>query len=363
MCGVAGLFYRNERAVSPGTVSNMMQTIMHRGPDDSGQWTEGSIGLGHRRLSIRDLTSAGQQPLCDPSGRIYVSYNGEIYNDAALRQILTRDFGCQFHTNCDTEILPSAYLAWGERMFEKLEGMFAIALWDRKESKLLLARDGIGIKPLYYHCDAKTVRFASEIKALLSDPEQPRELSVEGLHRLFAMGYAGPDTTTFKTIRLIPPGTVMAITAKTVTFRKFWTPTRKPDLFNFDDALSEFASIWSTVVKDQLVSDVPIGVLQSGGIDSTLVSLEANRTTKTPLFTASFPKASFDEYPAAMSVARHLDTDIYKIEVQSHANIAETLSAVVHHYDGQICDEASVPLYLLSKAVRQHVTVALSGDG
>jgi asparagine synthase (glutamine-hydrolysing) len=155
----------------------MVAALHHRGPDDSGIFIAPGIALGHARLSIRDLTADGRQPFADPSGRVVVSYNGEIYNDMEIRAELARDFGFTFRTSCDTEIIPLGYLAWGDRLFDRLEGMFAVALWDRDERRLLLARDGIGIKPLYYAEDRAAVRFASEIKGILADPAQAERLS------------------------------------------------------------------------------------------------------------------------------------------------------------------------------------------
>jgi asparagine synthase (glutamine-hydrolysing) len=343
----------------------MTNALEHRGPDDFGIWHEGQIGLGHRRLAIRDLSPAGHQPQCDPSGRIVVSYNGEIYNDRELQAALARDFGVTFHSTCDTEIIPVGYLAWGDELFDRLEGMFAIALWDRAESKLVLGRDGVGIKPLFYSADQDVVRFGSEIKALLADPAQSRRLSAEGVHRFLARGYSGPTSTTLEGIRQVPPGTVMTFTSREQSSRRFWQPKREPDIRSLDEAVDGLLAVWPQVVRDQLVSDVPVGILQSGGIDSTLVSLAANGPagSPTPLFTANFADQSFDEAPLARLVADRLGAPFHRISVAAPGNLAEVLRRVVKVYDGQVADEASVPLYLLSAAVRQHVTVALCGDG
>jgi asparagine synthase (glutamine-hydrolysing) len=343
----------------------MTDALEHRGPDDVGIWCEGQIGLGHRRLAIRDLSPAGHQPQCDLSGRIVVSYNGEIYNDRALRADLERGFGFTFRSNCDTEIIPVGYLAWGEEVFDRLEGMFAIALWDRAEQKLVLARDGIGIKPLFYSTDENVVRFGSEIKALLADPDQSRRLSAEGVHRFLARGYCGPTSTTLEGIRQVPPGTVMPFTSREETSRRFWQPKRQPDIRSVDEAVDGFLALWPQVVRDQLVSDVPVGILQSGGIDSTLVSLAANDCSRplTPLFTAQFADKSFDEVPLAGLVANRLRAPFHPISVAAPEGLTEVLRRVVNIYDGQVADEASVPLFLLSAAVRRHVKVALSGDG
>jgi asparagine synthase (glutamine-hydrolysing) len=364
MCGVAGIYYSDRRLVHEQTLRAMVTALHHRGPDDSGIFIAPGIGLGHARLSIRDLSPDGRQPFADPSGRVMVSYNGEIYNDAEIRAELERDFGFRFRTSCDTEIIPFGYLAWGDRLFDRLEGMFAVALWDRDERRLVLARDGVGIKPLYYSEANGAVRFASEIKGILADPEQAERLSPEGLHAFFAMGYVGPEHTTFEGVRQIAPGTVVNYCESKRTERKFWRPTRTADITDIQDATSELDRLWTKVVGDQLVSDVPVGVLLSGGIDSTLVALAADRSRhKLPLFTASFSNQSFDETPVARTVADKIGAELNPVPVDVRSDLGELLAKVVHHYDGQSCDEASLALFLLSREVRRQVTVVLSGDG
>jgi asparagine synthase (glutamine-hydrolysing) len=364
MCGVAGIYYGDRRRADETTVRAMVDALRHRGPDDHGLFIAPGIALGHARLSIRDLGRDGHQPFADPSGRVIVSYNGEIYNDKKIRAELERDFGYRFRTNCDTEVIPLGYLAWGTDLFDRLEGMFAIALWDRDEERLLLARDGIGIKPLYYSEEAGAVRFASEIKGIFADPEQSQRLSPQGLHAYFAAGYVGPCETTFDGVRQIRPGTVVSYCKGKRDNRRFWRPTRKPEITDIGDATAELHRIWEEVVGDQLVSDVPVGVLLSGGIDSTLVALAANRPDrKLPLFTASFASQSFDETPIAREVAGSIGAKLHAIPIELRSDLGELLVEVVRHYDGQSCDEASLALFLLSREVRRHVTVALTGDG
>ena len=364
MCGVAGIYYGDRRTASEATVRAMVAALHHRGPDDSGIFIAPGIALGHARLSIRDLSPDGRQPFADPSGRVVVSYNGEIYNDREIRAELTRDFGFKFRTSCDTEVIPLGYLAWGDRIFDRLEGMFAVALWDRDERRLVLARDGIGIKPLYYAEQAGVVRFASEIKGIFADPEQSERLSPQGLHAFFAMGYVGPRETTFEGVHQIAPGTVVTYHEGKRHERQFWRPTRTAEITSIDDATVELERLWTKVVADQLVSDVPVGVLLSGGIDSSLVALGANRSgRKLPLFTASFANQSFDETPVARTVADAIGAEIHSVPIEARTDLGELLATVVHHYDGQSCDEASLALLLLSQEVRKSVTVALTGDG
>jgi asparagine synthase (glutamine-hydrolysing) len=197
MCGIAGLFCRDQRAADRATITAMSNALVHRGPDGEGFWLDGSIGLAHRRLAIRDLTDAGRQPMLDAAERVVVTYNGELYNDQELRKELERDFGFVFRSSCDTEILPYAYLAWGEAMFERLEGFFAIGLWDRRAQRLILARDGIGIKPLYFFEDDSLVLFASEVKGILASGKVEAELDPTSLHTFLAAGHPGTRQTIF----------------------------------------------------------------------------------------------------------------------------------------------------------------------
>ncbi|HEV2109743.1 MAG TPA: asparagine synthase (glutamine-hydrolyzing) [Gammaproteobacteria bacterium] len=364
MCGITGIVYRNDRAVNPTVLRGMMDRLIHRGPDDSGIWIERNVGLGHRRLSIRDLTVAGRQPMQDPSGQVVVSYNGEIYNDQELRAELERRHGAKFHTRTDTEILPLGYLVWGDGLFERLEGMFAIALWDRRQRRLVLARDGIGIKPLYYYADEKTILFGSELKALLAAGAIKPELDPAALHTFLATGFPGPGGSLVAGVRQVRPGTILSFAADEAQERVFWRPRRSADIVRLDDALDEMRDLLPEVVASQLVSDVPIGVLQSGGIDSSLVSLTTRRLTgDLPLFTASFSEASHDETALAAQVAGIAGLKHHVLRVEDDINPVETFRTMVRHFDGQCADTGAYAFYRLCGEVRKHTTVVLSGDG
>lgn len=364
MCGIAGIFHRDGRAVERGTVAAMSAALIHRGPDGDGCWLDQSIGLAHRRLSIRDLSEAGHQPMLDASGRIAVTYNGEIYNDGELRRELERSFGFRFRGHCDTEILPYAYLAWGEAMFERLEGFFALGLWDRQERRLILARDGIGIKPLYYFEDRSDVVFASEVKGILVSRCVAAQVDPGALHTFLAAGHAGTRQSLFRQIRQVPPGTVMSFTADAQTERRFWRPVRAPTISRMDEALDRLLPAIETVVESQMVSDVPLSVLQSGGIDSSLVTLTLKRLGLTPpLFTAGFAEKSHDESGAAKQIAAAAGLSVSVIDAEEGEDAETALRAVVHHFDGQCADTGALGFYRLAGAVRQHCTVVLSGDG
>jgi asparagine synthase (glutamine-hydrolysing) len=363
MCGIAGILNLDGRDVDRAVLSRMTDVLAHRGPDAGEIWHDGAIGFGHRRLAIRDLTDAGRQPMSDPTGQITVTYNGEIYNEAELRSELERDFGARFRSHCDTEILPAGYLAWGEGLFSRIEGIFAIGLWDRAARRLILARDPIGTKPLFFSQVADVVRFASEIKGILADPRHPREMDPQGLHRFLAMGYAGPAMTTMRHIRQVEPGSTIVYENGCEAARRFWKPRRTQGFRSLNDAVDAFLPLFDQVVSDQLISDVPVGILQSGGIDSSLIAFSVQKRGKFPLVTASFAEQSHDETAIAALVAQQTALPHRIVSVSEDPRPDETLARVVHHFDGQVADESAGPLLLLTRELRRNSTVALSGDG
>lgn len=364
MCGIAGWFRRDGGPVDPDRLRAMTDRLVHRGPDDSGNWTDGPIGLGHRRLSIRDLSASGRQPMCDPQERVFVTFNGEIYNDGELRRELEERHGFRFRTRTDTEIIPLGYLAWGDEVFGKLEGMFAIGLWDRAARRLVLARDGIGIKPLLYHASASQVVFGSEMKAILENAPHGAGVDPAALHTLLAAGFCGPGATLVTGVQQVRPGTVMSFSRSETSEKVFWRPTRTGEIVDEREALDRFCEILPAVVESQLVSDVPVSVFQSGGIDSTLVSLSLRRIgAKPPLFTASFREESHDESALAADVAKAAGLEQHLLPVDEAEDPAEEFRAIVRHFDGQCADTGSYAFYRLCGAVRKHSTVVLSGDG
>ncbi|MDA9451348.1 asparagine synthase (glutamine-hydrolyzing) [Bradyrhizobium sp. CCBAU 21360] len=364
MCGIAGIFHRDGRPADGRAVAAMSAALVHRGPDGESTWLDGPVGLAHRRLAIRDLSDAGRQPMLDASERIVVTYNGEIYNDHELRSELERSFGVRFRSTCDTEILPYAYLAWGEAMFERLEGFFAIGLWDRQERRLILARDGIGIKPLYYSENGSRVLFASEIKGLAAGGDLTARIDPVALHTYLAAGHPGTQTSLYQDIKQLPPGTMIGFTERERTERRFWRPVRAPAIRDLDEAVVRLQSTIETVVKSQMVSDVPLAVLQSGGIDSSLISLTLGRLgLKPPLFTAGFTEKSHDETAVAQQIATAAGLSLNVIDGEAGEDAEASLRAVVYHFDGQCADTGALGFYHLAGAVRRHSTVVLSGDG
>jgi asparagine synthase (glutamine-hydrolysing) len=364
MCGIAGWYDRSGRPVDRRVLERMNATLIHRGPDAAGIWLEGPLGLAHRRLAIRDLSPNGQQPMCDASGRVVVTYNGEIYNDQELRTTLGREFGFSFRTTCDTEVLPYAYLAWGEAMFERLEGMYAIALWDRETECLVLARDGIGIKPLYFAETSESVLFGSEVKAVLAHGNITPTLSPDSLHTFFAAGHAGTAASLITGVEQVAPGSLIAFSRNERWSRRFWKPHRRGQLQDLEIGIDSLSRILDEVIDGQLISDVPLGVLQSGGIDSSIVSLAvARHGVSVPLFTAAFEDKSYDETDLAAQVARATALPHRIIPMARAAEVDAAFRSVVYHFDGQCADTGALAFYWLSQAVRPHSKVVLSGDG
>lgn len=366
MCGIAGILNRDGQPVPVSVLRDMTRSLAHRGPDGEGIWCNGPVGFGHRRLAILDVSDLGHQPLSDGSGRITITYNGEIYNYRALRDELERDYGFHFRSHCDSEVIPYCYLAWGERMFSRLEGMYAMALWDRVESKLLLARDPVGIKPLYYSLDESGLRFASELKGLLADPAFKVGLDTESIHRYLAQGYAGPNRSLLSGVKQVDPGTVLSIGLRDVTEHRFWRPSRVADIRDPREAEEAFMSVWPEVVGDMTQSDVPVAVLQSAGVDSSLVSLALRQydpAPSYPLFTGSFSEQDYDEADGARQIADVTGMPLKAVSIDTEQDVESVFIDVVHHFDGQLADSSAFAVYHLCRAVRQSATVALSGDG
>lgn len=361
MCGIAGIWHRGGQPVDASMLDAMTDRLAHRGPDDRGIWIDGPVGLGHRRLSILDLSADGRQPMGDPGGRVMMTYNGEIYNFRALREQLSRETGHRFQTQCDSEIIPVGYLHWGPDLFDRLEGMFAIALWDFEARRLLLVRDGIGIKPLYVARDGNSIYFASEVKSLQS-ADIDMKIDPGSLHEMLANGFASPAKSLLKAVEQVPPGTIRTIDNQGETDLRFWNPQRKSSIKQMDEAVSAVSTTLTQVVGDMLQSDVPVGVLQSGGIDSSLISL-ATPSADVPLFTAQFREADFDETETASIIARSLGRAHHVIPVTAIADPVATFRSVALAYDGQLVDSSGFAFYELCRAVRKHVTVALSGEG
>ena len=368
MCGIVGTASQKIK-IDAKLLMIMRDTMCHRGPDDAGLWLDpkGCVGLAHRRLSIIDLSQAGHQPMIDINDQFCIVFNGEIYNYRRLRDKLI-SMGLSFRTNSDTEIILQAYQAWGENCLEKLNGMFAFALYDKSKKRLFIARDRTGQKPLFYYHSNVRLTFASELKALMEDPAFPRELDLEALNFYLAYGYIPGNMCILKGVYKLPPGHMMTYNVETdrLIIRQYWRlPTStQTNAADAGELVSRFQELLKDSVRLRLIADVPVGILLSGGIDSSLVTAMAVEVASKPVktFTISFPGHDrYDERPYARLVASHFGTDHTELEMEPTS--IDVLSDLAKQYDEPIADSSMVPTYLISRLIRQHATVALGGDG
>jgi len=368
MCGIYGyLNLAQQNPVAPyGDLA--VDTLLHRGPDERGVWQGPGIFLGMRRLSIIDLAE-GQQPIWNEDESCCIVYNGELYNYLELRPQLIAA-GHQFRTHSDTEVILHAYEEWGADCLQRFNGMFAFAIWDSRRNQLFLARDRIGIKPLYYYQDADRLIFASEIKAILADPSVARRLNPQGLANFLAFGHAVAPMTMVQGIVKLLPGHYMTVRAGAVTVQEYWDvgratqPGGRPR-YSEEEYAEQIMCLFSDAVRRQMVADVPVGAFLSGGVDSSAVValMKKHATGPVKTFTLGFQAGSaYNELAAARRVADYLGTEHHELLVE-HVDLVQTLRTLVYHYDEPFGDSAGFPLYLLSRFAREHVKVVLVGDG
>jgi len=363
MCGIAGIFNpRSREPVSPVVLKAMTDALVHRGPDDEGFYMSGEVGLGHRRLSIIDLAS-GHQPLANEDASVWVVFNGEIYNFLELKHSLETK-GHQFKTHSDTEVIVHLYEELGEECFAKLRGMFAIAIWDGREKKLILARDRVGKKPLYYHYDGSRIAFGSEIKAILQVPAISRDIDLEALSDYFSYLYVPAPKSIFKTVRKVLPGHYVTVSAQGLREVEYWDlHFAEVDEWTEQQWCEKLLVGLHEAVRIRLMSEVPLGAFLSGGVDSSSVVAMMRDSMNGPVITSSigFDDKEFNELPFAREVASKFGTTHYEEIVRPNAvSVVDKLS---WHYDEPFADSSVVPTYYVSKVAREHVTVALSGDG
>lgn len=363
MCGIVGLWHRSE-SVSPHDVSRMCDTIVHRGPDGHGQHIDGRVGIGMRRLSIIDL-DGGWQPISNESGDIHVVQNGEIYNYRELRTELEQ-LGHHFKTASDTEVIVHAYEQWGGHTFAtKLRGMFGIAVWDSRKQELWLARDRLGIKPLFYFHNDAGFAFASEVKAVLASPISRRELNPAAISDYLAFGSADVDTSFFKNVHQLLPGTVMRVRKDLSMQRhRYWEFKFPSDRLSLteDEAEEALYAKLKESVKSHLVSDVPVGAFLSGGVDSSaIVGVAAELGAKLKTFSIGFDEQEFNELPYAREVAKKWGCEHHEEIVRPDA--AGIIDKLVDQLDEPFADASAIPTWIVSQLAAQHVKVVLSGDG
>jgi asparagine synthase (glutamine-hydrolysing) len=366
MCGICGkVYFESERRVHLQELHRMMDLMIHRGPDDSGTYIAGNAGLGHRRLSIIDL-STGKQPICNETSCIWVVFNGEIYNYEEIRKSLVEK-GHKFKTKTDTEVIVHLYEEYGPEFVGQLRGMFAIAVWDDNKKLLQLARDRVGIKPLYYCTTEDGLLFASEIKAILADPSVDKSIDLAGIDRFLTFYYMPGGGTLFKRIRKLAPGNSLIFANGKVQIKQYWDlqfPSKKTAA-NFGKAEAELNDLLRETIRLHMISDVPIGFLLSGGVDSSgLLSLaveESNKDIST--FTVGFDGQGFaDERVFAKLVADKFGTKHHEITISSE-EFKNFLPKYVWFMEEPVCEPPAIALYYVSLLAKQHVKVAISGEG
>jgi asparagine synthase (glutamine-hydrolysing) len=367
MCGICGkLNLDRQEPVNLGLLRQMMDLLHHRGPDGGGEYRSGPVGLGHRRLSIIDLSTGGQ-PMSNEDGTVWVVYNGEIYNFPELRGDL-RAHGHQFKSTTDTEVIVHLYEELGVESVARLRGMFAFALWDDRKQVLLLARDRVGIKPLYYTNTGSALLFASEIKSLLADPSVPRRVNLRAVDRFLTYYYLPGNETLLDGIYKLDPGCYLTAHDGRIAVRQYWDLRfdTSPRWTSLDQTVEALRELLRRTVKDHMISDVPVGVLLSGGVDSTGVLRYAVEETDKPIhtFTIGFARAAFpDERPYARLAAQRFGTTHHEITITAE-DFRDFLPRYVWHMEEPVCEPPAVNLYYVSRLARESsVKVLLSGEG
>jgi asparagine synthase (glutamine-hydrolysing) len=391
MCGIAGL-------LAPGSgdadgisdaLQKMTRSLAHRGPDAEGYWTEGGVALGHRRLSILDLSDAGAQPMRSESGRYIIVFNGEIYNHLNMRRDIAADGAApDWHGHSDTETLLAGITHWGlDETLQRAKGMFALALWDRSEKRFSLARDRMGEKPLYWGWAGQALVFGSELKALRAHPDCPRDVCRDALAQYLRFMYVPAPRCIHPGLYKLEPGTILTVDGAppsippeepirpdghhgSISIRRYWDLNAQIEagaqnqIEDEGDAVAALSEVLGKAVQRQMISDVPLGAFLSGGVDSSAIVALMQAQSEHPVqtFTIGFDEAAFDESPYAAAVASHLGTAHTKLRV-TDADARDVIPHLPDLYDEPFADSSQIPTHLVCRAARQHVTVALSGDG
>ena len=364
MCGIAGIVSAGA-PVRREDLERMAERQRHRGPDGSGVWISpnGRVGLSHRRLAILDLTSSGAQPMADESRSVHIVYNGEIYNFRELRAELERA-GHGFRSQSDTEVILRGYEAWGEAVIPRLRGMFALAIWDERRQRLLLVRDRLGIKPLHWALEDGTFSFASELKGIEAGPPRERALDASALWDFLTYQYVPTPKTPYRTVHKLPAAHLLVFENGKAEIRPYWSVSFAATGERSEgDLIEELRSMLRDAVRSHLVSDVPLGVLLSGGVDSSAVTaFAAQATERLRSYSVGFDVASMSEAPFARAVARRFGTE--HTEATSRVDAREDAFArMIDWFDEPFADTSAMPTALVCGIARDHVTVVLSGDG
>ncbi len=373
MCGICG--YVAKQKISDDKLGQMRDTMIHRGPNDAGIWQGqedlGYVGLAHRRLSILDLSELGHQPMLSDDLNYAITYNGEVYNYIELRDELRAD-GFSFKSECDTEVILAAYKKWGTDCFLHFNGMFGIAIWDRKEGRLVLARDRMGKKPVYYYYNAaqKDFVFASELKPIMLYPNFQKEIRKESIGEFLCNKYICPPNTIFENTFKLEPGRYLVYNENGIRVKRYWNIVERYDdlsektISDTDETISFLSDILGDSVKKRMVADVPVGTFLSGGIDSTLVTAIAQQQVNKPIktFSIGFYDKERNEAPFAKEIASYIGTNHTELYVDDET-VQKLLIDLPTYYDEPFSDSSQLPMMLVSKLAADNVVVALSGDG
>ncbi|NUM50707.1 MAG: asparagine synthase (glutamine-hydrolyzing) [Flavobacteriales bacterium] len=366
MCGIAGI-YSKTQPFSESEIRGMISVLKHRGPDADGIFISENCALGHKRLSILDLSDNANQPMTSHNSRFVMVYNGEVYNYREIAAELKQSFQCEFKTSSDTEVILEAFVNYGVGFVDKLNGMFAIAIFDKQTKELFLFRDRLGIKPLYYASIEGTIYFASELKAIKKGVGNKLKLNYEAIESFLHVGFISAPFSIYKEVSKLESGHYIKINTQGVEKHKYWSSfdvITEGTMTNEKEALVKFSDLLSSSVQYQLKSDVPFGVFLSGGIDSSLITAQAAAISSVSVntFSIGFKENRFNESIYAEQVAKYLKTNHHEFIVSQNDAI-ELIDELMNVYDEPFADSSAIPTMLVSKLARKHVTVCLSGEG
>jgi asparagine synthase (glutamine-hydrolysing) len=366
MCGIVGAYRLSDPLPDDGARNAALSRLRRRGPDHTGAWFDQGVWLGHQRLSVLELSTAGHQPMLSSDGRFAVVYNGELYNHAELRARLRPMGG--WRGGSDTETLVEAYRAWGPACLQELNGMFALAIWDRHDRRLFLARDRLGVKPLYYRPTGRNLTFGSRPSAVRALDRAGTSPDLQALRLYLELGYIPAPLTFYRDVRKLPPAHYLLADERGVRLKRYWDfrPIRpsEPNSRTEADLAEELDAMVRMAVRRRLLSDVPLGAFLSGGVDSALVvaAMKAEGGAAPKAFTISFREREYDEGPAAAKIAAHIGVD-HTHETLSVSELVNLLPMFIEEFDEPLADSSAFPTMAVARLARRHVTVALTGDG
>jgi len=365
MCGICGFYGFSKPLLEKDILNKMTNSLSHRGPDDSGTLISGNVGMGHRRLSIIDLSNAGHQPMISADNSAIIAYNGELYNYQYLKNMLIQN-GIPFKSNSDTEVVLQSYLKWGENIFKQLEGMFAFALWDKKTKTFYLVRDRFGIKPIYYLQTKIGLIFGSEIKAILASGIVDKKIDEKSLNEFIWYGNSLGNNTLLKGIKKLLPGSYIKIQSNKIDFHEYWNIKNIKNINdNLVDAKKNVLNKLDLAVKNHLISDVPVGIFLSGGIDSSAITALASKHYhgKISTFSVDFDfNQGFSELSNAKIISDKFNTNHHEMHIKG-SDLPSVIENLIESHDEPFSDAANIPLFLLTRELKGSIKVVLQGDG